>query len=146
MELKNQVCTIEQAKRLIALGLFAPSAFVYFSTGTHSGIALGNMYMRHIWILTGNKYEAKDLNITPAYTGTELGVMLDDFVGHVRCANRGKWRAKFKPTVPVGRLSQKDMEGIDTLYDTEAQARAALLIHMLETDWLDAGECNERLN
>lgn len=148
MKVQNQVCSLEQAKKLIELGVYAPSAFVYFKAPNHSGIALGNMYMRHIRILTGSAYEEKDVNITPAYTVAELGTMIDDFVNHSRRNGKGEWEAKFKPVIPhaAPHRIQDAMVATFTTHKTEAEARASLLIHLLETNWLDAEKCNERLS
>lgn len=148
MKIENQVCALKQAKRLIELGVYAPSVFVYFKAPNHSGIVLGGMYMRHIWILTGIAYEEEDVNITPAYTVSELGAMLDDFLSFARRNGSGIWEAKFKPVIPheAPHRIKDAMVATFTTHKTEAEARASLLIHLLEIAWLDAEKCNERLS
>lgn len=152
MDIKNQVCSLEQAKRLKELGVKHPGYFCYAHPvkEVHKGFdGEATDYIEEY----KDEPELMDLSAAMwnglpychAYTVAELGVMLDDFVGHSNGDNSRKWIAKFKPSALAARLTEKDANGIDTICETEAQARAGLLIHMLETGWLDAEKSNDRL-
>jgi hypothetical protein len=117
MNIEDQVCSINQAKALVELGVYEPCLFVYFKAPSHSGVVLSSMYMRHIWILTGIPFEDKDVNIIPAYTVAELGRMLPAGYDTMRITGEG-WRGYDK--------DGKDFP--DKVFNTEALARAEMLI------------------
>lgn len=147
MDVKNQVCTLEQAKRLIELGISAPGIFSHFKAISHSGWALSNIRQKHVWAQCGVSYYEDEIEYTTVYTVAELGVMIDDFIGHIRRVGHG-WEVKFKPRIPPEKekfVSTAELNGAFITRVNEAQARGHLLIYLLETGWLDAGKCNERL-
>lgn len=145
--IENQVCTLEQAKKLLDLGIDAPSVFIHFKAISHAGFVPRDFKQKHIWALTGASYYEDEIKFTPVYSVAELGVMLDDFVSFARRNGNGVWEAKFKPVIPheAPLRIQDAMVATFTTHKYEAEARASLLIHMIETGWLDAGKCNERL-
>jgi hypothetical protein len=146
--IEKQVCALEQAKKLKELGVEAPSAFIHFKAISHSGFVPTDFKQKHIWALTGAYYYEDEIEFTPVYSVAELGVMLDDFVNLTRRNGNGIWEAKFKPIIPheaASKRLQDAMLATFTTHQNEAEARAELLIHLLEGSWLDAGKCNNRL-
>lgn len=113
MKLENQVCTLEQGKKLRELGIEMNS---YFLFGESSDFAAPF----EAWIVDGNE----DV-FYPAFTVAELGVMLPDGYDTMRVStdNGDRWRAYDD--------SGKDAIDEDSLFDTEVQARAAMIIHLL---------------
>lgn len=156
MKLENQVCTLEQAKRLKELlgefyGLFVymenkalPSdSKIMLSKQTESFKQMGKIE-GSAWI----KYH-------PAFTVAELGVMLPHFDnlaqmgGFVHLTEFDPSGQDGKPFYCVWEYD-KDKEGagfgreiIDG--ETEAQARAAMLIYCLERQLTTPEEVNNRL-
>lgn len=130
MKLQNQVCSLEQGKRLAQLGISTNSHLSWLGDETlrlmdngKDGVSYSN------WVFVSqtepvNNQEADwrdDVCISkplaPAFTVAELGVMLDDTTPFV-------------------------IESVDR---TEAQSRAAFLIQLLEQGHLTPDECNSRL-
>lgn len=152
MDIKNQVCTLAQAKRLKELGVCQESIFSYFKAPHHAGICNTDMSTRHVWILSGNPYDQEDIELTAAFTVAELGVMLPDrflyngeqcFVDSTKYCNWKPWIAGvhtvWAHNKPV--VAKKYIPA-----ETEAEARAALLIHLLESSiLLPVDEINQRL-
>lgn len=117
MKLEDQICTLDQARRLHELGIKGPSLYsLWFPQETFS-----------------------------AFTVAELGVMLSEVPGHYAftvCIEPTKWvcRCQEKSEPPgTDRLKWFDYQ------HTEAQARAALLIYLLENKIITAEEANQRL-
>lgn len=113
MKLENQVCSLELAKKLKELGVKKESLFYHledtFGDKTYRGIVneIGNNPKG------GNTYYS-------AFTVAELGEMLPEY--YLTMKALGKWHyGKQKATA----------EFIDMDY-TEADARAKLLIYLLE--------------
>lgn len=104
MTLQEQVCTLEQAKRLKELGCKQESYFGYVYASFHNH-----------WSLYAIDYRSsKEI---AAYTVAELGEMLvKQGVNAMPYVAGGLWWRQTK------------------YYQTEAQARAALLIHILEQE------------
>lgn len=141
MRIEDQVCTLEQAKRLISLGWHRPSVFVYFNAANiHSGIVWSDNYIKQIWRVTGQAYEDQYVNITPAYTVAELGEMLpasftmDEGVKFdLNSWKDGSgWNITYWWDEDTRRLT--DMRIKEKTSHNEAEARAALLIHLIETN------------
>lgn len=76
--------------------------------------------------------------MTPAFTVAELGIMMPWSYSTVR-------HSEFLPDEESWSVEKNGESDSDTSYLTEAQARAALLIHLLETNQLTADEANKRL-
>ncbi len=147
MKLSKQVISLEQAKRLKELGVYG-SALFYYEIFEVSGkedyhliyIGIGPFPNNHGFI--------------PAYTVAELGEVLSSFkyethgfpmfLSDAHCDDFvaekiKKWQCGYR--------NAKNPEiNTDTNAPTEAEARAAMLIHLLESNLTTAAEVNERLN
>jgi len=140
MELKNQVCTLEQGKRLYELiEKDTESLFVHWLTIENED---------YVWKI-GTLNEAGNATESyPAYTVAELGEMLPDeylknfeFEGYV-IPKSGKYTQSFETWFFNGDNGRQfgcryDYNGniniaTPNFFGTEAQARAELLIYLLE--------------
>lgn len=132
MKIENQVCTLEQAKRLKELGVEAVPLYWHycgFMTEKH-GI------VQYDFVLRYNSAHA----VYPAFTVAELGAMLPLYYYSYEGDNGKEWYCLY--------------DGNESLYEkyeftnskTEAEARAKMLIHLLETGEITATDCNNRLN
>lgn len=124
MKLENQVCTRQQSEQLKALGIEQTSVACYIGDELH-------LFEKHLY----NWAEQKNISAVAAYTVAELGVMLpcgeelpsrDDDSAHAEWDYKGWYAVQFCST-------------------TEADARASLLIHLLENNHTTAEEVNQRL-
>lgn len=151
MELSKQVCSLEQSKRLKELGVSCKTLF-YWSD-------CSKPREPEIFELTYQSYTSKcgwkeEVNYYPAFTVAELGVMLpqnfedgsfitmrvnEEWIdlNNEREYMRGRWIIH-----PINDDSVSD--NIPD-YTTEAEARAAMLIYLLENNLTTAQEVNERL-
>lgn len=141
MKLQDQVCSIEQAKTLKELGVEQDSIFYYDARYDEPSLFMPSYWSyRKRGILVEEKEATADLRqkglLIAAFTVAELGVMLPPGYETMYCTNDG-WRG-FD-------LDGKDMCDSAT-YDTEAHARAEMLIHLLLTKAITAAEVNGRLN
>lgn len=115
MKIEQQVCTLEQAKRLKELGIEQRSIFYHFG-GKVTNVAWGNDYFA-------------------AFTVAELGVMLlSDCKTQIIS---GYWSASFH--------SLNNKSYYESGFTTEAEARAAMLIYLLENNLTTASSVNTRL-
>jgi hypothetical protein len=134
MKLQDQVCTINQAKRLKELGVFQESLFYHhpkFETP-----ALGEASVKK----HGTQYKVtqvkKDTAVAlSAFTVAELGVMHDCF-----SVTPGQFETEGKFGFPGGKV-----KGENDYFPTEAQARAQWIIIALEKGWTTADQVNQRL-
>lgn len=151
MKLENKYSTVEQSKRLKELGVVQGKSERYWYTGD-----------------TGNNVD--HLNITPAnYTPddlchsafdvAELGVMLpyeafgenleELFKSHREYNRRGIYGYSIWPFKNIWRfrtpIMTNEQQDDPPNYSTEAQVRAALLIHLIENDIVSVDEINQRL-
>lgn len=114
MEIEKQVCSLEQAKRLKELGVKQESLFYWYEN----------------YDKPCDAYVVSRTKEASAYTVAELGEMLPSGYDTMRISNVVEF------TQHYGWFGY-DLEGehfpSETLYPTEAQARAAMLIHLLET-------------
>lgn len=156
MKIENQVCSLEQAKRLKELGITQESYFSWCGDETQrlwdngkDGLAVSDwVYVSETIPL--NNQEADHREMVPsakpfaaAYTVAELGAMIQQ-IGVYTSVN----------TVLMGWAvhhvnGYKDYElrqpGNLNTYKTEAEARATILIELLEDRKISAEEVNERL-
>lgn len=142
MKLIDQVCTIDQAKHLKELGVEQKSLF-YFHHAFDKPV-FGETPVTE----TGKQYKkvqvCNDKNGSfAAFTVAELGVMIQQ-IGLYTCVN----------TVLMGWAVHHVNEYADyefkqpgnmNSYDTEAQARAAILIELLEDKKVSVSGINDRL-
>lgn len=142
MKIENQVCTLEQAKRLAELlgeGMPSPTWYWIFDSSMK-------------WQLFPKDYcdlEAEGIDYYPAYTVAELGLMLmehdddyafssfyDSHMGFYCCDARKRDEDHTDGFRPLENIVEAD---------TEAQARAQLLIYLLEEGMYDAEICHKLL-
>lgn len=136
MKIEQQCITLEQAKKLKELGITSPSIMKWYNSSV--GVVLlhnvhGEQYLENEWY---------------AFTVAELGVMLPDyfkendqqfpFKEYYSHTNKNMW--KFNNFF-TGYNSSKIV--VDA--STEAEARAVMLIYLLENKHIAAEECNARL-
>jgi len=120
MKLQDQCCTREQGQRLIELGVKPNAAFWWMPKKNHiHGECI--------------RYGYHGYAIAPAFNVAELGEMLPSIPAispkrDYAWYHRNNWRGH-----SVGYSHVGGEEHIESdWYETEAQARAALLIHLLE--------------
>lgn len=142
MNIENQVCTLEQAKRLKELGVCQDS---YFLFGEEAGR-----------IVEGWSVEGYEDNFYSAFTVAELGVMLpkrlqaswkrkdDTGLG-------GSWESSCNCPLEMQYDEKKKLHIVKYVLafsgkgTTEAIARASLLIGILEYKLISVEEVNQRL-
>lgn len=140
MKLENQVCTLQQAKRLKELGITQDSFFYHIEA--FNDIA----YMNKICQIKGfdnSTYSGQ--YIYSAYTTSEIGVMLP----RKYVSEKTQWEDISKKYIcgvpyPDGE-DNYDYSNNSQFGATEAEARAAMLIYLLENNLTTASEVNERL-
>jgi hypothetical protein len=177
MELAQQVCTLEQAKKLKELGVKAETYFKWGEAAEHDrhGSVIVKWHPtlfvevhgeeKSVWCSTDEDDLLNDDNefnevrgLWPAFTTAELGVMLPEY----RPSNSNIATADF--------VERKSDDGFVVGYDmdsstmggygpdvkdyfdkkfissSEAEARAHMLIYLLEGGFVNVGEVNQRLN
>lgn len=134
MKLQDQVCTEHQAKQLVKLGVECDALFYWVypkdknKISTYKGVH-AMFYAKEI--IAENDGNEFDHDMAPALTTAELGIVLKDWGLPIHWKLWNEWCFK------VGDQPQG--------YGTEAVARAALLIHLLEKGSVTAVEVNQRL-
>lgn len=158
MKIEQQACTLEQAKRLKELGIIQDSVSWWKCNDEQEVVICGchkEMNERHFYFNTWYS----------AFTVAELGVMMPEYIHPFEneeyyrlmtwkmCSdNRNqnekfgiRYRSKFGikdfPTFHSEHGSSYQLQG-----QTEAEARAAMLIYLLENNLITAEEVNQRLN
>jgi hypothetical protein len=114
MNIKNQLCTFEQAVKLQELGIVAPAYFVQGKTQTEP---------QEAWMVDGTEDEFYNM-----YSCAELGVMLGSRVMNVRVFPGGFSGFVSDPKNPICK--------------NVAEARAQLLIFYLDNHILFDRNCN----
>lgn len=136
MKIENQVCSLEQAKKLKELGIVqTETSYVWVSRYD------GESFLTY--------YDAGDSVIPQysAFTVAELGVMLPR---EFRLPNEGICHLTFSNRLDFGAFTRIKNWGTQTIIhtiegDTEAQSRANMLIWLLESNHITATEVNNRL-
>lgn len=163
MKLEDQVCTLEQAKRLKELGVAQNSYFSWCGDETSRLKDNGNSAEIGPWVFVSttipfNNMEADHRADVPsakpfaaAFTVAELGVMLPDFYPswrfkHPDDPHKDIWITTIiaGPKPPV----QGDIHTapeFDRFGKTQAEALATILIALLDTEVETAEEINKRL-
>lgn len=123
MELEDQVCLLDQAKKLKELGVAQLTLFTWKVNNVQSVVTTTPMAY---WIdkyapQIGNTYYA-------AFTVAELSIMLLEYA-ETYFTEGGKWR-----------IGDADFD-----FDTQAEASAGRLIYLIENDILTVEEINNRL-
>jgi hypothetical protein len=136
MRLERQVCSLELAKRLKELGVKQESLFFYWRNVDGSGSPTNPYEKQEGYLLVGNPY-----NIHPfdekysAFTVAELGEMLPEYKEGYKCV-RTYWD-KNKVGAEIGlRDTEAEFHSKTHFADTEADARAKMLIYLLENKFI----------
>lgn len=159
MKIENQVCTVEQAEKLFELGVDLDSQFAWCWNGRYY-----NRDGSKGFFINQEGFKKEWEEAYCAFTVSELGVMLPNGNQLKRTPNIAQFKSfrvipkyqeegkKWLCSADVSNLHHVTIDGIDAhevwkiIYgDTEAQARAAMLIYLLEHNHITADEVNERL-
>lgn len=130
MKLEDQCCTLQQAKRLKELGIEQISYFIWGERGV---------------ITEGWSVEGYEDTFYAAYNVAELGLMLPKSLPlndghHWAFYHRHCWKGESVGYSAYGRPSiEQDW------FVTEAEARATMIIGLLENALVTAEEINQRL-
>jgi hypothetical protein len=118
MKLENQVCSLELAKRLKELGFEQESLFYHVKE-----------YYLNAKAITQTKYSNTHSEEVSAYTVAELGEMLPVNYYSLKAYN-GEWCCyKIEDE-----LNKEDFLFLTTISNTEADARAKMLIYLKENN------------
>lgn len=146
MKIENQVCTLEQAKKLKTLGINQDAAYLCFlenSAGKYILDTVEGNFNSHcidyeISVHPGG-FEASFIEqVIAAFTVAELGVMLPSETHTQRTGSEDSEYDNWE-WVDDGNGNANG------LYNTEVEARAAMLIYLLENNLTTAEEVNQRL-
>ena len=150
MKLKNQVSTLEQSEKLLSLGVCRNSQFFHKYLGISDNGAEWDVVCDE-----NLKCYSDTENHIPAFTVAELGVMLPSELLSTEQLVKFLLLQFEKPWFENESYACHYIE-VDYAYDrgsyihsqlgsTEAEARAAMLIYLLENNLTTAAEVNERL-
>lgn len=145
MKIENQVCTLEQAKTLKKLGVSQEAMFSWCGDENHIIKEENKLW---VWVSPtepANSQEEEHRSMVPsakpfaaAYTLAELGEMLNSETYTLRIGSEESEYANWSW------YDESENIGMGP-FDTEAQARAGMLIHFLEKGRQTIEETNERL-
>lgn len=129
MKIENQVCSLEQAKKLKELRVKQDSAFVW-----------GLLNLSLWYIPSHRRGKETEVNTASAFTVAELGLMLPCAFDTMR-STEFVWKEGWKPYDNEDNLPF----GYETYFNTEAEARASILIYVIENKLIKVDEVNQRL-
>ena len=123
MKLQDQVCTLDQAKKLVEFGVGCNSHFCYWNNKLTETEKAKSSYKKH---------NMEMIKCFPAYTVAELGVLLIYCINDVniyidKTADGEYWK----------QVELFNGPKLGKLFKTEAQARAEALIWLLENKYLN---------
>lgn len=127
MKIENQVCSLEQSKRLLGLGIEGNSFFMW-----HIGGVTGE------WIVIDSVHSNITNEDFPAFTLSELGQMLNSETYTQRTGSEDSEYANWE-------WINDGNETGSGLFGYEVWARADMLIACLENGSLSSENCNKRL-
>lgn len=133
MRIENQVCTFEQGVKLFNYGI---TQSLFNHVHTKDG--------KEHWIDHNSVFDENNIYI-PAFTVAELGVMLSDFT------NSHQWNDRFPNYYNDGITGFWEWFLLDLsnqrqgLHQTEAEARAAMLIYLIENKHVNVEGINTKL-
>lgn len=142
MKPEQQVCTLEQGRRLKELGITGCSLFYWVDLTAYGKKMAPNGY--EIMPHDEATHESKGCCFTDfdttfnAFIVSELGQMCNSETCTMRTGTEMSEYANWE-------WQHQGNDQALGLFNTEAEARAALLIHLLETNHLTAEEANKRL-
>lgn len=152
MKLQDQVCTLEQGKKLIELGVISYGLYVHVQNRVlPEDNNIKPKEQTGAWKAYGKVRDGGVINYYPAFTVAELGVMLPCESGIIG------WEVHYNDHLGVWNCAIMDLvkwEGGGTIpptaYESEeetmAQAMADTLIHCLENKLTTPEEVNNRLS
>lgn len=147
MKIEEQVCTLEQAKKLKKLKLSQDSYFQWKCNNVQNVVVEKTMTdMIDRSLPTLNKNYA-------AFTVSELGVMLPIEVKNAYLNYRFDHMGDYHVQYMIDNKEEQDLVLVHndflvwkTSNISEAQARATMLIYLLENNLITSEEVNNRLN
>jgi hypothetical protein len=145
MKIENQVCTLEQSKKLNELGVMQGCSLFFFDSSLTDNKIRFNSYHKD-----GHYKNAQ--SCYSAFTVAELGIMLPRNFASFYCGY-DIWRVANTFNYANGHdnfLDQLVYTGTSKTFicineNNEAKARAALLIHLVEKCHITVEEINQRL-
>lgn len=137
MKLEQQVVTLEQAKRLKELGVFENAFASWVFDPLNERWDLSKLNVEQLQLVNPDK------EAYPAFTVAELGVMLPDLYISGYASNKTATCCHYKEADKQRNV--KEVEKWQGKGNTEAEARAAMLIYLLENGHTTAEEVNQRL-
>lgn len=124
LPIENQVCSLELAKRLKKLGVKQSSYFYYLWTSQRGQYEI---FTRHDGVSDGNSRALFPENYFSAFTVAELGILLPHHIASHQ-VGASKWYWVCYDTSPDNRYPEEPTPTAET----EADARAKMLIYLLE--------------
>lgn len=144
MKLTKQLCTLDQAKRLKYLGITAKPSFYFHvnQSGFVIWLKTGSSSWRPVYDTQGEVDVLLGEYMIGAWTVAELGIMLP--IGNYPVPDHLEW---FSCPIENGiKAWEAWWENLPWgLFGTEAEARAALLIHLLENKIITPESVNQRI-
>jgi len=136
MKISDQVNSIEQGQRLFELGILCRQS-LYFHVNYRGK---WNVWTEDVFV-----WNAMD-DVYSAFTVAELGVMLPCYYYSTKNAYP---TGQFGMSHTIDDVCKSFVDDTDQYLlgasNTEAQARAAMLIYLLENNHITASDCNQRL-
>lgn len=152
MELKKQCISLNQSKRLKELGIEQNSIFMWVHSKTPNIVSSNNgihLFVSAKDIIDDNDGDKFDSEMCSAFLVSEIGAMLPPEM--IKIEGKNRFICSYKGV--TGEVYFCDYSnGRDGKYfhlhqgDTEAEARAAMLIYLLENNIITPADCNKRLN
>jgi hypothetical protein len=130
MKIENQVCSLEQAKRLKELGISQDSYFLFGADGQ---------------LTEGWSVEGTETEFFAAYTTAELGMLLPERItthtedGVYHCSAQ-------KELYPFPEIEENHQYFVVTSDTSEAEARAGMLLFLLKYEFVTVEKVNKWLN
>jgi hypothetical protein len=142
MRLEEQVCTLEQARKLKNLGIKQNWSYAAWLRDARRELVEYELLPCEKVAYAGSSTKKQPIEGFAAFTSGELEDMLLAcfFTGHAFKSN-DKWAHTWGHQKNGGAHSGP----ILSWHDTAAQARAGMLIYLLENGSLSPGQVNERL-
>lgn len=122
MTLEQQVCSLESAKRLKELGVKQESYFIYDAVWGANEV--------ESWEIRHGSLSTEPEEVYSAFTVAELGEMFIGQIVNFEHRKDGKYRVWWYGSPKT--MVEQQIHNIDA--DTEAEARAKMLIYLLENN------------
>lgn len=144
MKLQDQVCALEQARLLHKMGIAQHGYFFWHLETPHIDKALD------LWTIINDQSDVDLYQDVSAFSVAELGAMLPFELLNAACMDTRKVINNSDSSVGIWKYKHlwmiRTIENTRSInFKTEAEARAAMLIYLLENKLLTAEEANQRL-